>query len=301
MKEQNLLIKIKEKIPELSKGQKKLANFILENYDKSVFITASKLGEIAGVSESTVVRFAMELGFDGYPKLQSELEILIKAELNAIKRMKVSAEQMAKSNKDILTTVLEKDAERIKSTINRIDKAIFEDAVNKILSAKKVYIVGVRSANSLSSFLAFYLNLMIDNVVYVNSSTATETFEQIFRIDEGDVFIGISFPRYSRRTIKAMEYAYYKKATTIAITDSEYSPLTDFSTNSLIARSDMISFMDSLVAPLSVINALLVAISVKKKDEMITTLEKLENIWGEYQVYSYNENESFFRWNKWKM
>lgn len=295
MKEQNLLIKIKEKIPELSKGQKKLANFILENYDKSVFITASKLGEIAGVSESTVVRFAMELGFDGYPKLQSELEILIKTELNAIKRMKVSAEQMARSNKDILTTVLEKDAERIKSTINGIDKVIFEDAVNKILSAKKVYIVGVRSANSLSSFLAFYLNLMIDNVVYVNSSTATETFEQIFRIDEGDVFIGISFPRYSRRTIKAMEYAYYKKATTIAITDSEYSPLTDFSTNSLIARSDMISFMDSLVAPLSVINALLVAISVKKKDEMITTLEKLENIWGEYQVYSYNENESFFR------
>lgn len=295
MKEQNLLIKIKEKMPELSKGQKKLANFILENYDKAVFITASKLGEIAGVSESTVVRFAMELGFDGYPKLQSELEILIKTELNAIQRMKVSAEQMARSNKDILTDVLEKDAERIKSTINGIDKAIFEDAVNKILSAKKVYIVGVRSANSLSSFLAFYLNLMIDNVVYVNSSTATETFEQIFRIDEEDVFIGISFPRYSRRTIKAMEYAYYKKATTIAITDSEYSPLTEFSTNSLIARSDMISFMDSLVAPLSVINALLVAISVKKKDEMVTTLEKLENIWGEYQVYSYNENESFFR------
>ena len=295
MKEENLLTKIQEKMSELSKGQKKLATFILENYDKAVFVTASKLGEIAGVSESTVVRFAMELGFDGYPKFQSELEMLIKTKLTATQRMQVSAEQMSKSNKDILTTVLEKDAERIKSTINGIDKNIFEDAVNKILSAKKVYIVGVRSANSLSSFLAFYLNLMIDNVVYVNSSTATETFEQIFRIDEGDVFIGISFPRYSRRTIKSMEYAYSKKATTIAITDSKSSPLTSFATNSLIARSDMISFMDSLVAPLSVINALLVAISVKKKDKMITTLESLENIWSEYQVYSYNENESFFR------
>lgn len=295
MKEENLLTKIQEKMPELSKGQKKLANFILENYDKAVFITASKLGEIAGVSESTVVRFAMELGFDGYPKFQSELEMLIKTKLTATQRMQVSAEQMSKSNKDILTTVLEKDAETIKSTINGIDKNIFEDAVDKILSAKKVYIVGVRSANSLSSFLAFYLNLMIDNVVYVNSSTATETFEQIFRIDEGDVFIGISFPRYSRRTIKSMEYAYSKKATTIAITDSNSSPLTSFATNSLIARSDMISFMDSLVAPLSVINALLVAISVKKKDKMITTLESLEKIWSEYQVYNYNQNESFFR------
>lgn len=294
MNEQNLLEKIEEKMPELSKGQKKLANFILENYDRAVFVTASKLGEIAGVSESTVVRFAMELGFDGYPKLQSELEMLIKTKLTATQRMKVSAKQMSRSNKDILTTVLEKDLERIKSTINGIDKVTFEDAVDKILQAKKVYIVGVRSANSLSTFLAFYLNLMIDNVVFVNSSTATETFEQIFRVDKGDVFIGISFPRYSRRTVKAMEYAYSKEATTIAITDSKTSPLVPFATNSLIARSDMISFMDSLVAPLSVINALLVAISVKKKDEMITTLEKLENIWGEYQVYNYNNNESFF-------
>lgn len=295
MDEQNLLLKIKQKMPEFTKGQKKLANFILENYDKAVFITASKLGEIVGVSESTVVRFAMELGFDGYPKFQSQLEILVKTELTSTQRIKVSNEQMSRSNKDILTTILEKDAEKIKSTINEIDKEVFNDAIDKIVSAKKVYIVGVRSANSLSSFLAFYLNLMIDNVVYVNSSTATETFEQIFRIEEGDVFIGISFPRYSRRTIKAMEYAYNKKATTIAITDSTFSPLVAFATNSLIARSDMISFMDSLVSPLSVINAILVAISIKKKDEIITTLEKLENIWSEYQVYNYTQNEGFFR------
>lgn len=295
MDEQNLLLKIKQKMPEFTKGQKKLANFILENYDKAVFITASKLGEIVGVSESTVVRFAMELGFDGYPKFQSQLEILVKTELTSTQRIKVSNEQMSRSNKDILTTILEKDAEKIKFTINEIDKEVFNDAIDKIVSAKKVYIVGVRSANSLSSFLAFYLNLMIDNVVYVNSSTATETFEQIFRIEKGDVFIGISFPRYSRRTIKAMEYAYNKKATTIAITDSVFSPLIAFATNSLIARSDMISFMDSLVAPLSVINAILVAISIKKKDEIITTLEKLENIWSEYQVYNYTQNEGFFR------
>lgn len=235
-------------------------------------MTASKLGEEAGVSESTVVRFAAEMGFDGYPKMQTELESLIKTRLTAAQRMRVSTEQICKSNKDILTNVLEKDTERIKSTLSTLDKDVFDQCVEKILRAKKVYIIGVRSANSLSSFLSFYLNLMIDNVVYVNSSTVTEMFEQIFRIGENDVLIGISFPRYSRRTIKAMEYAFSKNVTTIAITDSKYSPLVDFATNSLIARSDMISFIDSLVAPLSVINALIVAISVYKKDEMINTL-----------------------------
>ena len=290
MFQDDLLNKITEKMPILSKGQKKLASFILEHYDMAAFMTASKLGEIVGVSESTVVRFATEMGFDGYPKMQNELETLIKTKLTATQRMKVSAEQMSKSNKDILTNILEKDIDGIKSTLSTLDKHIFEECVQKILNAKKVYIIGVRSATSLSSFLAFYLNLMIDNVVYVNYSTATEIFEQILRIDNNDVLIGVSFPRYSRRTIKAMEYAFSKKATTIAITDSKYSPLVNFATNSLIAKSDMVSFIDSLVAPLSVINALLVAISVAKKDEMITTLEKLENIWSEYQVYNYKPN-----------
>ncbi|WP_250277752.1 MurR/RpiR family transcriptional regulator [[Clostridium] colinum] len=295
MFQDDLLNKINEKMPILSKGQKRLASFILEHYDKAAFMTAYKLGEVVGVSESTVVRFASEMGFDGYHKMQTELEAIIKTKLTATQRMKVSAEQMSKSNKDILTNILEKDAERIKYTLSMLDKNIFEECVEKILKAKKVYIIGVRSANSLSSFLAFYLNLMVDNVVYVNSSTATEIFEQIFRIDEKDVLIGISFPRYSRRTIKAMEYAFLKKATTIAITDSKNSPLVNFATNSLIARSDMVSFIDSLVAPLSVINALLVAISVAKKDEVITTLENLENIWSEYQVYNYQPNKNFFR------
>ena len=287
MFQNDLLSKISEKMPTLSKGQKKLASYILNNYDKAPFMTASKLGQIVGVSESTVVRFATEMGFDGYPKMQSEFETLIKAKLTAQQRMKVSAEQMAKSNKDVLTNILEKDIDGIKSTLTTIDKDTFEKCIDKILKAKKVYIIGVRSANSLSSFLAFYLNLMIDNVVYVNYSTATEIFEQIFRIDENDVLIGISFPRYSRRTIKAMEYAFSKKATTIAITDSHFSPLVSFATNSLIAKSNMVSFIDSLVAPLSIINALLVAISVAKKNEMIATLENLENIWNEYKVYNY--------------
>ncbi len=290
MFQDDLLNKITEKMPILSKGQKKLASFILEHYDMAAFMTASKLGEIVGVSESTVVRFATEMGFDGYPKMQSELETLIKTKLTAKQRMQVSADQMSKSNKDILTNILEKDIDGIKSTLSTLDKNVFEKCIQKILNAKKVYIIGVRSSTSLSSFLAFYLNLMIDNVVYVNYSTATEIFEQILRIDNNDVLIGISFPRYSRRTIKAMEYAFSKKATTIAITDSKYSPLVNFATNSLIAKSDMVSFIDSLVAPLSVINALLVAISVAKKDDMIITLEKLENIWNEYQVYNYNPN-----------
>ena len=290
MFQDDLLNNINEKMPILSKGQKKLAYFILNNYDKATFMTASKLGEEVGVSESTVVRFATEMGFDGYHKMQSELETLIKTKLTATQRMKVSAEQMSKSNKDILTNILEKDIDGIRATLTTLDKDIFEECVDKILKAKKVYIIGVRSANSLSSFLAFYLNLMIDNVVYVNYSTATEIFEQIFRIDKNDVLIGISFPRYSRRTIKAMEYAFSKSATTIAITDSKFSPLINFATNSLIAKSDMVSFIDSLVAPLSVINALLVAVSVAKKDEMIITLENLENIWSEYKVYNYNQD-----------
>lgn len=294
MFENDLISRIEEKMPTLSKGQKRIANFILEHYDEATFITASKLGEATGVSESTVVRFAIELGFDGYPKLQNELEALIKTRLTASQRMKVSAEQLSKGKKSVLKNVLEKDCDRIKHTIHNIDEIAFENCVNQIIDARKVYIIGVRSANSLSSFLAFYLNLMVENVVYVNSSTATEIFEQIYSIKEDDVLIGISFPRYSRRTIKAMEYAHSKNAKTIAITDSLKSPLVNFATNSLIARSDMVSFIDSLVAPLSIINALLVGISIAKKDEVIDTLENLENVWNEYQVYSYRPKRNYF-------
>lgn len=295
MLEQNLLLKIENKIKSLSKGQKKLANFIIENYDKDIFTTASKLGKAAGVSESTVIRFSMEMGFDGYNKFKNQIEMIVKNSLTANQRIKVSAEQISKSNKDILTNVLEKDSDRIKYTLNNIDKKHFEEAVNKLLTAKKVYILGVRSSDCLSSFLSFYLNFMLDNVVYLNSSITTDVFEQIFRIEEGDVFVGISFPRYSKRTVRAMEYAYSKNATTIAITDNFSSPLIKFATNSLLAKSDMVSFIDSLVAPLSLINAILVSVSIVKKEKVLASLETLENMWKEYQVYNYDREQNFFR------
>lgn len=282
----DLLTTIQNRLQELSKGQKRIANFLLEHYDQAVYLTAAKLGEIAGVSESTVVRFAIELGFDGYPKLQRALEELVKNRLTASQRMRVSYDRMFKTNKSVLESVLESDAERIHATLNDINADDFDRAVNALLKAKKIYVVGGRSSAALSSFMSFYLNLMVDNVVNVNSATATEIFEQIYRIDKDDVFVGISFPRYSQRTIKAMEYAFNNGATTIALTDSNISPLVKSATYSLISRSDMVSFVDSLVGPMSVINALLVAISVNKREELEQSLDKLERLWNEYQVYT---------------
>lgn len=282
----DLLSMLHNKMPELSKGQKRIANFLIEHYDKAVYLTASKLGEIAGVSESTVVRFAIELGYDGYPKLQRAVEELVKNKLTASQRMEVSYDRMQKEDKHILKAILEGDEDRIHSTLNDIDTDEFDKAIEYILKAKRIYIVGGRSASALSNFLSFYLNLMLDNVINASSSTTTETFEQIFRIEEGDVLIGISFPRYSNKTVKAMEYAYNQGAKTIAITDGKFSPMVKSATVVLIARSDMVSFVDSLVAPLSLINAILVSISMNRKDKIVDSLDKLERMWGEYQVYS---------------
>ncbi len=283
---QDLLTNIQNKMPELSKGQKRIAKFLLEHYDKAVYLTAAKLGEIAGVSESTVVRFAIELGFDGYPKLQTAIEEVVKNKLTASQRMRVSYDRISKNDKHILNTVLEKDADRIYSTLNEINTEAFDEAVKKLIEADTVYLAGGRSAAPLSSFFSFYLNLMRPNVVNVGLAGATELFEQIFRIDRNDVFVGISFPRYSQRTIKAMEYAYTKGATTIALTDTDKSPLARYATYCLTARSDMVSFVDSLVAPLSVINALLVAVSINKREDLDRSLDKLEKLWNEYQVYT---------------
>ncbi len=293
MEDIDLLNIIQKKIPKLSKGQKRIANFLIEDYDKALYLTASKLGDVTGVSESTVVRFAIELGFDGYPKLQQALEELVKTKLTASQRIKVSSDRIEKSDKSILKAVLESDSDRIHSTLNEIDEAVFEKCVEKILSAKKVYIFGGRSSFALASFLHFYLNLMIDDVVLVNSYASTEIFEQIYKIDNDDLFIGISFPRYSQRTVKAMEYVRKRGVSTIAVTDSSVSPLVRFSDLSLTARSDMVSFVDSLVAPLSVINALLVGISVSKKDDLIKNLDNLERIWNEYQVYNSNAPKNY--------
>lgn len=282
-----LLQKIDEKYPRLSKGQKKLANYIRKDYDKAAFLTAAKMGEDVGVSESTVVRFAMTLGYKGYPEFQKALEELVRTKLNSIQRMEVTYGRISQG--EILASVLQSDIEKIKLTMSNIDNEAFEMAVDTILNAKKIYIIGIRSCAPLASFLRFYLQLICDDVVSVSSNSSSEIFEQLMRINSNDVIIGISFPRYSMRTLKALEFASSRKAKVITLTDSVHSPINLYSSCNLIARSDMASIVDSLVAPLSVINALVVALCMKKQKEVVTTLEALEQIWDEYQVYSKDE------------
>ncbi len=271
----------------MSKGQKRLADYVTENYDKAVFLTAARLGEVVGVSESTVVRFATQLGYKGYPGFQKALEELVRNKLNSIQRMEVTYGRISQS--EILETVLQSDIEKIKLTLTGIDQKAFELAIDTILSAKRIYVVGIRSCAPLASFLCFYLNLVCENVTAVNTNSSSEIFEQLIRINEEDVIIGISFPRYSMRTLKALEFASNRKAKVITLTDSVHSPMNLYSSCNLIARSDMASIVDSLVAPLSVINALVVALCMKKQKEVVHTLETLEQIWGEYQVYSKDE------------
>lgn len=282
-----LINRINEKYSSMSKGQKLLSTYITDNYDKAVFLTAEKLGKVVGVSESTVVRFATHLGYRGYPEFQKALEELVRSKLNSIQRMEVTYGRISQSK--ILETVLQSDAEKIKSTLDQIDQNAFEAALDIILNAKHIYIVGIRSCASLASFMAFYFNLMFDNVHLLHTSSSSELFEQMVRISEEDVIIGISFPRYSMRTLKAMEFANNRNAKVITLTDSVHSPMNLYSSCNLIAKSDMASIVDSLVAPLSVINALVVALCMRKQNEVAETLETLEDIWDEYQVYESDE------------
>ncbi len=282
-----LLNRINSHYSSMSKGQKLLATYISDNYDKAVFLTAAKMGEIVGVSESTVVRFAASLGYKGYPEFQKALEELVRNKLNSIQRMEITYGRISQSK--ILEEVLRSDAEKIKSTLEKIDHNAFELAVNTILEAKHIYIVGIRSCAPLASFLAFYLNLMFRDVHLLTTNSSSELFEQMVRIDRKDVIIGISFPRYSMRTLKALEFANNRSAKVITITDSIHSPMNLYSSCNLIADSDMASIVDSLVAPLSVINALIVALCMKKQKEVAGTLTMLEEIWGEYQVYDNDE------------
>lgn len=285
--ENELLGKINKYYDSLSKGQKRLADYIRKDYDKAAFLTAAKMGEDVGVSESTVVRFATALGYKGYPEFQKALGELVRTKLNSIQRMEVTYGKISQG--EILNSVLHSDIEKIKLTMAGIDHGAFELAVDTILKAKKVYVIGIRSCAPLASFLSFYLNLVCDNIILINTNSSSEIFEQIMRIDEEDVVIGISFPRYSMRTLRALEYANNRNANVITLTDSVHSPMTLYSSCNLIARSDMASIVDSLVAPLSVINALVVALCMKKQDEVVETLEKLEEIWDVYQVYSKDE------------
>ena len=283
----DLTSRINECYGSLSKGQKILATYITDNYDKAVFLTAAKMGQVVGVRESTVVRFATHLGYKGYPEFQKALEEMVRNKLNSIQRMEVTYGRISQSH--ILETVLQSDQEKIKDTLEHIDEHAFELAVDTIIKAKHIYIVGIRSCAPLAAFMAFYFNLMFENVTLLQTNNSSELFEQMVRISKDDVIIGISFPRYSMRTLKAMEFANNRNAKVITLTDSVHSPMNLYSSCNLIARSDMASIVDSLVAPLSVINALIVALCMKKQGEVAKTLETLEDIWNEYQVYENDE------------
>ena len=278
-----LLIKIQDRIGGLSKGHRLIAGYILEHYDKAAFMTAAKLGATVGVSESTVVRFAAEIGYDGYPMLQRALQEMIRNKLTSVQRIQLANEQM--DIDDVLDTVLNQDIDRIRRTLDETSRADFQQAVEAIVGARTIYIIGAKSASNLANFLAFYFNIIFEHVRLVEVSSTSEMYEQMIRLSDRDVLIGISFPRYSKRTVEAFRYARDNGATVIAITDSMESPLAEIADCTLLARSDMASFVDSLVAPLSLVNALIAAIGIRINDEVCQTFGKLENIWEEYNVY----------------
>ncbi|MEK6264891.1 MAG: MurR/RpiR family transcriptional regulator [Clostridium sp.] len=285
---QDLMRSIQVKFPRLSKGQKLIAEFILKHYDKAAFMTAAKLGISVGVSESTVVRFANELGFSGYPKLQKSLQELIKNKLTTVQRIELSNDFITQEN--ALKGVLKADMENIRATLEKINHKTFEDVVNSLFEAKKIYIIGLRSSTALAEFLGFYLNLILDNVKVVTYGVS-DIFEQMINLSEDDVVIGIGFPRYAKRTIEALAFAKSRNSEVVAITDSLLSPLAARADYTLIAQSNMASFVDSLVAPLSVINALIIAVGLREKEKISNTFTTLEGIWEEYQVYSYKDKD----------
>ncbi len=278
---QDLVLRINDKYQKLSKGQKLISEYILNNYDKAAFMTALKLGDKVGVSESTVVRFAMALGYEGYPDLQKSLQEMVRNKLTTIQRMEMTSEL---SRTMVLRSVLKADMNNIRMTIDEINTDIFDGIVDAVYAARTVYIMGLRSSSPLAQFLGYYLNFILDNVRVVTSGV-NDILEQIIHINENDVLIGISFPRYSRKIVEAMQFAKNRDANIIAITDSLLSPLSEYATHSLVARSDIASFVDSLVAPFSVINALIVSIGLKKKEEVSEHFKELESIWEEYNVY----------------
>ena len=286
----DLINRIQSDLPGFSKGQKQIARFILEHYDKAAFMTASRLGQTVGVSESTVVRFATELGYDGYPHLQRALQEMIRNKLTSVQRMEVSSDRMG--GRDVLQTVLHADMDMIRMTLDEIDRDAFQGAVDALTGARRIYILGVRSSSALSNFLGFYFNLLFENVTLVRTNSASEIFEQVLRIGPGDVLFGVSFPRYSTRTLGVMQYARDRGARVIALTDPHLSPLARVADHLLIARSDMASFVDSLVAPLSVVNALIVAVGMSRREEIEQTFNKLERIWAEYDVYEKAEDDN---------
>lgn len=285
----HLLTRIEMKMDSFSKGQKRIAMYIEESYDKAAYMTALKLGETVGVSESTVVRFASELGYEGYPELQKSMQEMIKEKLTSVQRIEVTETRIG--DNDVLTSVLNSDIDKIRRTIEEISHDDFNNAVKALSKAKEIYVFAVRSTSSLATFLGYYLQLIYGNVHIINTTSKSSTYENLFRISKDDVMIGISFPRYSTTAVEAMEFAREREAEVIAITDSMASPLVECANNVLIARSDMASVVDSLVAPLSLINALVVACVLEQKEKVKHTFQELEEVWTKQGVYTKREKE----------
>ena len=269
--------------PKLSKGQRRIVEYITEHPEEAAYMTAAKLGNVAGVSESTVVRFAIELGFSGYPELHRAMQESLQKSLTSVQRVRVSNDRLPDDG--LLEAVLERDIAQIRATLETVDRAAFDTAVESILNAEKIYIIGMRSSFALAEFMEYYLSLIFPNVQLVRNAGGSEIFEQMMNIGEGDTVVAISFPRYSSRIVNAVDFAHRSGAKVVAITDSMSSPIAKPAYAALCAKSNMASFADSLVAPLSIINALIAAISKKKNDEISATLTRLENIWDEYHVY----------------
>ncbi|HIS59037.1 MAG TPA: MurR/RpiR family transcriptional regulator [Candidatus Faecousia faecipullorum] len=286
----DILALLQEKEPTFSKGQKRIARYITEDYDKAAFMTANRLGKTVGVSESTVVRFAVDLGFDGYPEMQKAMQEMVLNRLTAVQRIEVASNRIG--DQDVVSMVLHSDMEKLRQTGEVLSREEFSAAVNAILKAKRVYILGVRSTAPLANFLGYYMNYMFNNVHVVSGFGMVEMFEKIVGITSEDVLIAFSFPRYSSSTTKGAKYCRSTGATVIGITDSRLSPLGVNSDHVLIAKSDMVSLVDSLVAPLSIVNALIVAIAAKRENELSQTFANLERIWDEYDVYAKNEEQA---------
>ncbi len=280
----NLSSRILSRMGGFSKGQKRIAQFILDHADEAAFMTAFKLGETVGVSESTVVRFAAELGFDGYPKLQKAIRDLIRSKLNSIQRIEVTKSRMA--DDDVLENVLQSDIANLRQTLEELPKDTFNKAVDAVINARKVYIFGAGSCRSLANFTAYYLKMMLGDIHLVYTSSEMEILEEMFHINENDVLIGLSFPRYSSKAVRTLHFAHSRKAQIIAITDNQLSPIAQYADYLLLAHSDMATIVDSLVAPLSIINALIVAVAVKTLDKNREKLTELEELWDTYSLYA---------------
>ena len=283
----DILSILKSKSSEFSKGQRRIADYITEYYDKAAFMTASRLGKIVNVSESTVVRFATELGYDGYPSMQKAMQEMVLNRLTSVQRIGVTNDRLG--DQDVVSVVLHGDMEKLRQTNETVSRENFQNAVAAILKAKRIFVLGVRSAAALANFMGYYLNYMFDNIHIVTTSGGSEMFEKLVNIEAGDVVIAFSFPRYSTATVKGVQYCRSVGAAVVGLTNSNLSPLAQNSDYVLVAKSDMVSLVDSLVAPLSLVNALLVALAAGREDVLEKNFETLERVWQEYNVYDTQE------------